>query len=188
VSARDDTALVPLTKYSAPENRIQVSTKACAVSYTLLRGQNLKVFEYLSIANPEHPNQMIPFTYGPLELHVLRDILMHKFGREFSVAVMENRDGCVTDRVSDNQHVLFPNPYTYLPFLPPYSLSLTTLHVLKVVRKLGVETPSTQLVDAYLTEIAKAYSVQWTPPIENVDGDNGSNDHDPDGGVKVSWK
>ena len=24
---------------------------------------------------------------------------MHKYGREFSIAVMENRDGCVTDRV-----------------------------------------------------------------------------------------
>lgn len=34
------------------------------------------------------------------ELHVLRDILMHKYGREFSVAVMENRDGCVSNRVS----------------------------------------------------------------------------------------
>ena len=34
------------------------------------------------------------------ELHILRDILMHKYGREFSIAVMENRDGCVTDRVS----------------------------------------------------------------------------------------
>jgi len=33
------------------------------------------------------------------ELHVLRDILMHKYGREFSMAVMENRDGCVSDRV-----------------------------------------------------------------------------------------
>lgn len=33
------------------------------------------------------------------ELHILRDILMHKYGRDFSVAVMENRDGCVTDRV-----------------------------------------------------------------------------------------
>ncbi|KAJ3721953.1 DUF292-domain-containing protein [Lentinula raphanica] len=29
------------------------------------------------------------------ELHVLRDILMHKYGREFSVQVMENRDACV---------------------------------------------------------------------------------------------
>jgi len=33
------------------------------------------------------------------ELHVLREILMHKFGREFSAAVMENRDNCVSDRV-----------------------------------------------------------------------------------------
>lgn len=34
------------------------------------------------------------------ELHVLRDILMHKYGREFSIAVMENRDNCVSERVS----------------------------------------------------------------------------------------
>ncbi|KAJ7103129.1 regulator of Vps4 activity in the MVB pathway-domain-containing protein [Mycena belliarum] len=66
------------------------------------------------------------------ELHVLRDILMHKFGREFSVAVMENRDGCVSDRV---------------------------------VRKLGNATPSSELVDAYLSEIAKAYGVEWTPNL-----------------------
>ncbi|KAI0001771.1 DUF292-domain-containing protein [Russula vinacea] len=32
-------------------------------------------------------------------LHVLRDLLMHKYGREFSVAVMENRDNCVSERV-----------------------------------------------------------------------------------------
>lgn len=35
-----------------------------------------------------------------LELHILRDLLMHKYGREFSAAVMENRDGIVTERVS----------------------------------------------------------------------------------------
>ena len=33
------------------------------------------------------------------ELHVLRDILMHKYGRDFSAAVMENKDGCVSPRV-----------------------------------------------------------------------------------------
>ncbi|PVF93813.1 DUF292-domain-containing protein [Serendipita vermifera] len=33
------------------------------------------------------------------ELHVLREMLMHKFGREFSLAVMENKDGCVSPRV-----------------------------------------------------------------------------------------
>ncbi|GLB35758.1 putative regulator of Vps4 activity in the MVB pathway [Lyophyllum shimeji] len=65
------------------------------------------------------------------ELHVLRDILMHKYGREFSIAVMENRDSCVSDRV---------------------------------MRKIDIATPSPELVDAYLYEIAKGYSIEWTPP------------------------
>ena len=34
------------------------------------------------------------------ELHVLRDMLMHKYGRDFSAAAMENRCGCVSERVS----------------------------------------------------------------------------------------
>lgn len=33
------------------------------------------------------------------ELHILRDILMHRYGREFSVGVMENRNNCVAERV-----------------------------------------------------------------------------------------
>ncbi|KAF6754308.1 regulator of Vps4 activity in the MVB pathway-domain-containing protein [Ephemerocybe angulata] len=33
------------------------------------------------------------------ELHIVRDILMHKYGREFSTGVMENKDGCVSERV-----------------------------------------------------------------------------------------
>ncbi|TFK41936.1 DUF292-domain-containing protein [Crucibulum laeve] len=79
------------------------------------------------------------------ELHILRDILMHKYGREFSLAVMENRDGCVSDRV---------------------------------VRKISNATPSSELVDAYLSEIAKAYAVKWSPPGTS---DNSS---PPDGGAK----
>ena len=56
-----------------------------------------------------------------LELHVLRDILTHKYGREFSVAVMENRDGCVSDRVS-----LQSPPYNfYLYVLQRLSGNLT---------------------------------------------------------------
>jgi len=62
------------------------------------------------------------------ELHVLRDLLMHKYGREFSSAVMENRDGCVSERV---------------------------------MKKLTNDMPSASLVEAYLTEIAKGYGVQW---------------------------
>jgi len=66
------------------------------------------------------------------ELHILRDILMQKYGRDFSASVMENRNSCVSDRV---------------------------------VRKLDLATPSPELVDAYLAEIAKAYGVDWLPPV-----------------------
>ncbi|KAJ7665356.1 regulator of Vps4 activity in the MVB pathway-domain-containing protein [Mycena polygramma] len=86
------------------------------------------------------------------ELHVLRDILMHKYGREFSMAVMENRDGCVSDRV---------------------------------VRKLVNATPSTELVDAYLTEIAKAYGVNWSP-LPAYSAGAADDAEAGDGGVKVS--
>lgn len=34
---------------------------------------------------------------------------------------------------------------------------------MQVSRKLTIATPSNELVDAYLTEIAKAYSVNWSP-------------------------
>ncbi|VDB91585.1 unnamed protein product [Peniophora sp. CBMAI 1063] len=34
------------------------------------------------------------------ELHILRDLLMHKYGREYSAAIMENRDGVVSERVT----------------------------------------------------------------------------------------
>ena len=43
----------------------------------------------------------------PAELHILRDLLMHKYGREFSAAVMENRDGCVPERVSRHSFSFF---------------------------------------------------------------------------------
>ncbi|EAU92278.2 hypothetical protein CC1G_00497 [Coprinopsis cinerea okayama7 len=75
------------------------------------------------------------------------ELLMHKYGRDFSAAVMENRDNCVSERV---------------------------------VKKLVIATPSSQLVDAYLTEIAKAYGVSWRPPGQEDDHEGGD-----DGGVKV---
>lgn len=104
------------------------------------------------------------------ELHILRDILMHKYGREFSVAVMENRDGCVSERVRPIC-LIIPSSHGF---------HLLTCGI-KVSRKLSVATPSPELVDAYLAEIAKAYGVPWSPPSSN------SIDHgDSDGGVKVS--
>lgn len=84
------------------------------------------------------------------ELLVLRDMLMHKYGRDFSVAAMENRSGCVSERI---------------------------------MRKLIIETPSEELIDGYLGEIAKAYSVKWASTSSTtaaaqrsvVDGTSGSN-------------
>jgi len=46
----------------------------------------------------------------PTELHLLRDMLMHKYGREFSAAVMENRDGCVSERVVKKLAIGTPPP------------------------------------------------------------------------------
>ncbi|PBL00386.1 DUF292-domain-containing protein [Armillaria gallica] len=83
------------------------------------------------------------------ELHVLRDILMHKYGREFSIAVMENHDGRVSERV---------------------------------VRKLDIAMPSSELVNAYLAEIAKAYGVSWMSP--NAPSSDDNIDEGSDGDVK----
>ncbi|KAI6112440.1 DUF292-domain-containing protein [Pisolithus croceorrhizus] len=44
------------------------------------------------------------------ELQILREFLMHKYGREFSIGVMENRQGCVSDRVMKKLVVETPLP------------------------------------------------------------------------------
>lgn len=43
------------------------------------------------------------------ELHVLREMLMSKYGREFSIGVMENRDNCVSERVTRKLQVATPS-------------------------------------------------------------------------------
>ncbi|TKY85357.1 hypothetical protein EX895_005519 [Sporisorium graminicola] len=44
------------------------------------------------------------------ELHVLREMLMAKFGREFAQDVMENKDSCVPERVMNKLVVDAPDP------------------------------------------------------------------------------
>jgi vacuolar protein sorting-associated protein IST1 len=50
----------------------------------------------------------------------------------------------------------------------------------QVVKKLIVETPSPELVDAYLTEISKAYGVKYTSstsiPLNQGNGNGGDGD------------
>jgi vacuolar protein sorting-associated protein IST1 len=54
----------------------------------------------------------------------------------------------------------------------------------RVERKLRVETPRTELVDAYLTEIARFYGVSFGEPEPSQDDDD-HDDHDdePSGGI-----
>lgn len=55
---------------------------------------------------------------------------MSKYGRDFSLAALENKENCVNERV---------------------------------LNKLRVDTPSPDLVNRYLVEIARSYNVQWSP-------------------------
>ncbi|GAA5855486.1 hypothetical protein JCM5353_008895 [Sporobolomyces roseus] len=64
------------------------------------------------------------------ELHILREMLMSKAGRDYAIAAIDNTDSLVPERITS---------------------------------KLRIETPPTELVDLYLYEIAKAYSVDWRP-------------------------
>lgn len=43
------------------------------------------------------------------ELHVLREMLMSKYGREFAIGVMENKDGCVSERVMRKLEIATPS-------------------------------------------------------------------------------
>ncbi|CAE6476255.1 unnamed protein product [Rhizoctonia solani] len=45
-----------------------------------------------------------------LELHVLREMLMSKYGREFAIGVMDNKDNCVSERVTRKLQVTTPSP------------------------------------------------------------------------------
>jgi hypothetical protein len=52
----------------------------------------------------------------------------------------------------------------------------------RVKSKLSLDTPKTELVDAYLGEIARTYAVDWRPAGEESDND----DDEPSGGIAES--
>ncbi|TFY78397.1 hypothetical protein EWM64_g5616 [Hericium alpestre] len=55
----------------------------------------------------------------------------------------------------------------------------------RVIKKLVVDMPSAELVDAYLMEIAKGYSLKYTPAAkQNGDNDGDGGDGQGDGGEK----
>ncbi|KAF8713615.1 hypothetical protein RHS03_00450, partial [Rhizoctonia solani] len=95
------------------------------------------------------------------ELHVLREMLMSKYGREFAIGVMDNKDNCVSERVSSG----FLSDSTAFHTALSFSFCTDIDYGAQVTRKLQVATPSSALVDAYLGEIAKGYGVNWAPPL-----------------------
>jgi vacuolar protein sorting-associated protein IST1 len=82
---------------------------------------------------------------------------MHKYGREFSAAVMENRDGCVSERVSPSIYPIFDD--------------LTEHSTFQIMKKLDTNMPSADLVEGYLTEIARGYGVRWTSDLKQLGDD-----------------
>jgi len=50
------------------------------------------------------------------------------------------------------------------------------------MNKLAIATPGSALVEAYLSEIAKAYAIDWSPPGAVVAPDDSDDDG---GGLKV---
>lgn len=46
------------------------------------------------------------------------------------------------------------------------------------MKKIVVDMPSAALVDAYLSEIAKGYNIDWSPPKPDIAVDDGDNDGD----------
>lgn len=67
---------------------------------------------------------------GVKEMSTVRQLLAEKYGKEYTLRVLENGDGKVPERV---------------------------------LKKLRVEPPSTELVEAYLSTIADAYGVDYPP-------------------------
>jgi len=72
------------------------------------------------------------------ELNVLRDMLMRKFGREFSIGVMENREGCVSDRVMNKLRLDMPSP------------ELVDAYLYEIAKGYGIKwTPSSRPVEGF---------------------------------------
>jgi vacuolar protein sorting-associated protein IST1 len=103
---------------------------------------------------------------GVKEMGTVRQLLAEKYGKEYTLRVLENGDGKVPERV---------------------------------LRKLRVEPPSSELVEAYLSTIADAYGVDYPPGTkarraaelaaeeeeEEAGADDDDDDENPSGGQKV---
>lgn len=83
------------------------------------------------------------------ELHLVRNMIAERFGKEFTTASQDNKNGLVPERVTS---------------------------------RLSTRPPSAQLVQGYLEEIARTYSVEWpTRELEEVQREVDDEDDDEGG-------
>ena len=87
--------------YSSREPDAAVSEGVNAIIHAAPRTELKGAFEAKST--------VLSFNIGHIELHVLRDLLMHKYGRDYSAAVMENKDGVVSKRVRPRTVFILPH-------------------------------------------------------------------------------
>lgn len=93
------------------------------------------------------------------ELHQSRQLLVEKYGKDFAMDAMENKDGKVAERVLKRLRVEPPSP------------ELVTLYLKEIARTYGITWPK----EEYIAE------------SEDGDGDTNDNDDDnPSGGQKAS--
>ena len=89
--------------HSSREPDAAVSEGVNAIIHAAPRTELKGAFEATS------KSTVLNFNIGHIELHVLRDLLMHKYGRDYSAAVMENKDGVVSERVRPRTVFILPH-------------------------------------------------------------------------------
>ncbi|GAC99231.1 hypothetical protein PHSY_006831 [Pseudozyma hubeiensis SY62] len=102
------------------------------------------------------------------ELHVLREMLMAKFGREFAQDIMDNKDGCVPERVMNKLLVEAPDA------------KLVDLYIFEICKAYDVPFSSPHLPETKVEEDEEAEEQT------EADGEKAANDTEgkPEAGPK----
>ncbi len=108
-----------------------------AIKSLIYAAPRSEVKELLTVRSPQK--------YNLISNQQVRQMFVHKFGKQFELDAAENRDQKVNE---------------------------------KVIKKLGVTPPPTDLVDRYLKEIARTYHIKWTG-IASASDDEADDDDEP---------
>lgn len=97
---------------------ILLAQRACHSFFSLLSSSPKARFALLEL-NAKEPDESIREPLCAIvhaaprielrEMHALREMLMNRYGRDFSLAAMENKDNCVGDRVMSRLKIETPS-------------------------------------------------------------------------------